>query len=374
MEQVTLTYCDEEFSPEWDAFVDSSNGGICQTSLWAAYKKTSGWLSFRFYIKKGNDIIAGCQISIITIRFLGKIGYIQLGACIKEKTPEIINLVIAEIKKFAHKNKLLYICIAPNHTDIDIISYLESEKFTPQKDGFPPDLKIKATLLLDLTPSVDDILSQMKSSKRKHIRKGLKNDILFREGTREDLSVFFDLSVFTAKKYSSDPPFKTLEDLYYIWDLLSPNKWIHLHLGIVEGKVICADISYSIGNTFQATNWGWNNEYGNYNITEVFHWKLIQWAKEKGYKYFDFVQVDMKSVKVILSNENDDSIKSGKFYGPTLFKMQFGGSVVEYPKVYNYFPGKFKQFLLHRIIGNIMGWIDLNSIIGLIYRVFSKSK
>ena len=370
---IQIEYFTDKVDNDWDSFVNEINGEIHQTSLWAEYVKFSkGWHNHRIVLKRGNDIIAGSQIKIINVRFLGKIGYIQFGPYIKEKTPEIITMMIDEIKNVARKNRFVYLTVAPNYLDNDIVPYLEAANFKIKKSELYPRMKINATLLLDLTPPADDLLNQMGSLRRKNINRGLKKDIQFVEGTRNDLEIFFELSNFTAKKYGSYPEIHRLEDLYKIWDLLSPNKWVHLHLGVVEGKTSCASLSFSIGDTFQGRFWGWNGENSNYCITEVFQWKIILFAKEKGYKYFDFVQLDLECAKAISEDKIDDAIKSRRFYGPTWFKMQYGGFVVEYPKVYSYFPNKIKKIIVCDIIVNLMGRVNLNGIIKFIYKAFKK--
>ena len=75
---IKIEYFTDKIDSTWDVFVGEINGDIYQTSSWADYAKNHKcWLNHRFCIKKGNDIIAGCQINIIAIRFLGKIGYMQ---------------------------------------------------------------------------------------------------------------------------------------------------------------------------------------------------------------------------------------------------------------------------------------------------------
>ncbi|MDR2926672.1 MAG: peptidoglycan bridge formation glycyltransferase FemA/FemB family protein [Cytophagaceae bacterium] len=354
---------------EWDAFVDKTGGDIHQTSLWSEYEYNSkNWRGYRFIVKNENNIVAGCQISIITIRFLGQIGYVQMGPCVNEKSSDTINIVIDELKKFSRKNRLLYLIIAPNFKDADIVPHLELKKFIVKKQSLPPAPRLDATLLLDLALSEDALLAQMKSMRKRNIRKGLTMPVQFKEGSRKDLKTFYDLSVITANRHKAAPGISTLEGLYMIWDLMSPYGCIYLHEGVVEGETVCGALSFAFGNTFQYTYWGWNCKYNDYYISDVFQWNLIRYAKEKGYKYYDFVQLDLECVKAISSKSDvPDSIKQKNFYGPTLFKMQFGGSIVTYPSIYAYFPNRMKFFLIHKIAGSILARINLKSVINFIY-------
>ena len=367
--EIKVEYFIDTIDHNWDAFVDEMDGEIHQTSVWAEHVKLSkGWHNHRFCIKRGNDIIAGCQFRIIEISFLGKVGYVQLGPCLKEKTPKVMKMVVKEIKKTAHKKNFLYLAIAPNYVDNDIVPYLEAAKFKIKKSELHPHYIMGATLMLDLTQSVEDLFAQLKSTKRKNIRKGLENNIQFKVGARNDLETFYDLTVATAKKFGSDAATNKLEDLYDMWDLLYPKGWINLHLGIVEGQASCASLSITIGETFQDKYWGWDLKYGDLFITDVFQWTLIKWAKENGYKYYDLVGIDLPSAEAILAKNITDSIKSSKFYGPTFFKMTFGGFIVKYPETYTYFPSKIKKILIHQIAEHK----NFKRIISVIYKLLNK--
>ncbi|MDR2926624.1 MAG: peptidoglycan bridge formation glycyltransferase FemA/FemB family protein [Cytophagaceae bacterium] len=376
VENMTVEYRNSGVDSEWDAFAGETNGDIRQTSLWGEYEFFSkGWTVCRFVVKKENNIIAGCQISIITIRFLGRIGYIQMGPCMKEKSPDTIGFIIDELKNFARKNKLLYLIIAPNYPETDIVQHLESNNFVVKKAVLPPTPKLEATLLLNLTLTEDELLKQMKKGRKQNIRKGLEMPVEFKKGEREDLETCFNLLEATAKRYNSYPEINTLDRLYKLWDLMRPHEWIDLHLGIVDGETVCCTISYAFGNTFQCSYWGWNGKYANYNISDVFDWCLIRYAKEKGYKYYDLVQLNLECANAISSNDDvPDAIKQKHFYGPTLYKMRFGGSVVTYPKIYAYYVNRLKYFFIHKVAGFMIEHLNTGFIVGFFYRLSRKRK
>ena len=352
----TIEYCNKTINEEWDKFVSENDGDIAQTSAWADYEmRFKGQTSKRFLIKEGNEIVAGCQIKIINYRFIGSIGNINRGPCVKRNTPEIHKLIVEGIKKITKEQKLLYTVISPNYYEDEFASFLSIKTFYKKPIEIPPysNRYLKSTLLIDLSSSVEDLFDQMKKGRKKCIRKGLKSPIEVVVGGRDDLETFYELVLATNKRFNTTNPLVTsLEDVHTQWDLLSPNKWITLHLGKVNGEIICASLTYSFGKTFRNYHWGWNGEYSEYNVSDVIDWNTIQWAKENGFKYYDFVQVDYESAQVIQSGEPiPDSIKQRELFGATYYKMQFGGFLKNYPDSYVYYPNKLKYFLVH-IFGN----------------------
>ena len=359
---------------EWDDFIDSLEGDIHQTSRWAKYEsETKGWQCFRFYVKNKNEIIGGCKISIINVGNIIKIGYAQCGPFVKTKTPQIYNIIVNEIKSFTKKHRLLYSVVAPNFSDKAIAGVLESNNFHKKGKILPPEIVVDTTLMLNLTPSIEEIFGQMKDERKKKIKKGLKAPLNVRIGNRDDLKSFFELSSKTSLKFDNTPMIDSLSKLHSLWDVFGEKEQIAIFLGEVEGKVICACLVFIFGNTFSDYYWGWNGEFSKYEIPSVIRWETIKWAKENGIKNYDFVQIDRESTNAILSQEPiPESISKKAFFGPTFFKLKFGGDIVPYPDNYVYYPNKIKFVLIHKIGMFIITHVSINKIISPLYKLLGK--
>ena len=359
MSKFEIVYCHEKINSGWDAFVDGINGDVRQTSAWANYEFIyQGWRAIRFYVKNEKTIVAGCQISIVNDLLLGNIGLVRRGPCFKIKTPEVINLVVKEIKKNVQILNLSYLMINPDYQEHDLAPFLESEEFGSKFPNIPP-YKYSPyyhTSFLDLSLSSDDLLNQMKSDRRKGIRKGLKGPLEVKLGGRDDLKVFYDLYNFTVANHKYTDPItqKTIDwfpsiapdEVYHIWDELSPRGWIKLFLGIVEGEIICANLVFTFGKIFRTSNWGWNGKYGEYHISDAIHWEMIQWAKTNGFQYYDFCQIDPTIAEAYHSSEPmPEALKAKNFYGPTMFKLRFGGNIITYPGLYVCYSDKMKHLI-----------------------------
>ena len=354
-----IEYCHKKINTEWDAFVNENDGDISQTSVWGNYDfQYKGWRNIRFFITSGGNIVAGCQINIINDHLLGDIGLVQYGPCFKIKTPEVMRLVVQEFKKNVQILDLAYLMLFPDYREHDLTPFLKSENFEPKLPYLPPYriTTIKDdTLFLDLTLTTDDLLKQMKSMRRRGIQKGLKSPFKVKHGARDDLKGFYDLYNCTVARHPyTDPSTKktidwyplidSYEELCRIWDELSPYGWIRLFLGTVEDEVICGALAHPFGKTFRYYHWGWNGKYGEYHISDTIQWEMIRWAKENGFQQYDFCEIDKIVAEAFLSSEPmTEDVTTRYFYGPTMFKLQFGGYVVNYPGIYVFYSDKIKH-------------------------------
>ena len=356
-----IEYCYQKTNTEWDDFVNDNDGDIAQTSAWGNYDfHYNNWENTRFFVKSEGSIVAGCQINIVKDNILGNIGLVQYGPCFKSKTPELMHLIAKELKNSIQRLNLLYLIVATNHKEHDLIPYLENEKFESRFPNTPPyriTTLTDSTLYIDLTLSEDEILKQMNRNRKRGIIKGLKSPFKVSEGVRDNLKVFYDLyNDIVARRPFTDPITKvtvdwyplidTFEELCRIWDELDSRGWIKLYLGTVNEEIICGIIVFPFGNVFRSYHWGYNDKYAEYHISDTMHWELIKKAKELGFKYYDFVDIDPDVAQAFLSSEPiSEEIKAKYFYGPTTYKLQFGGQIVNYPERYVFYSDKMKQWI-----------------------------
>ena len=356
-----IKYCHEKINPQWDTFVNEVNGELLQTSAWANYEyKFFGYNAIRFFVKSEDNIVAGCQITIIGDELLGNIGLVRSGPCFKTKTPELMSLMVKEMKNCIETLNLTYLMVAPDYTEHDLVPFLKNEKFESKFLNIPPyriTTTKDTTLVLDLSLPTDELFNQMTSMRKRGIKKGLKSPVQVKLGGRDDLKVYYDLYEFTSSKHKYiDPvtnvtrPFyptkESHEEICKIWDELVPNGWSKLFLGTVEDEVICGALVFTFGETFRYANWGWNLKYPEYHISDFIQWEMIQWAKANGFQYYDFCQIDRKVAEAYRSSEPmPEELKNTDFYGPTIFKLQFGGNMLKAPGEFFYYSEKMKHLM-----------------------------
>lgn len=351
---LSAVYCRNRTNPKWDEFVQQYDGDIQQTSAWTSIYANDGVEILRFYLTDGNAIVGGAQILKTPVPFMGHIGVIQQGPCVCNDSVEIHDRLFIEAREIAAKEGLKYIAVIQNYNTLNGIDSLIKLGFKLKPSHLPPNPIVKSTLILDLGQPLDSILANMKKGRRKSIQKGLTSPIEHKMGGREDLETFFNLMLDTCRRRKSKPLVDSLDLFYKVWDSLAPSGLLVLHLTLVESKAVCASLGLTCGNTYKNWFWGWNGEYANYNISDVTDWKTIVWAKQAGFRYYDFVHIDRTSAEAIESDQPiAPEVKTRSHFGSTFYKMQFGGKVIHYPEIFCYYPNKINYFILH-LIGGII--------------------
>ena len=133
----------------------------------------------------------------------------------------------------------------------------------------------------------------------------------------------------TCKRQNVTPNPSSVEILKKIWELFSSAKRIKLFFLEYENRIITGCLVFLYQDKFYPWKIGWSGESKHIKPNDAIHWLMILWAKEHGYKYYDFGSVDIDHAKSIHSN---GSIPPEIRSTPSYFKLSFGGDVVYLPK------------------------------------------
>jgi lipid II:glycine glycyltransferase (peptidoglycan interpeptide bridge formation enzyme) len=357
MDTISVEICNKDINSEWDSFL-AKIPAVCyeQSSVWAKTSQLGGWDTHRILIRDKGVIVCGAQIFLLKIPVFGRIGNIVQGPCVNGAAESHIDILVKEIKKYIRRNKVIYLNIDVAYNLPDLPIKLIHHGFEPRMTKLPPQPLIESTLVINLSQELDTIMANFKSGRRKSIRSGLKQPIDIRVGTRDDIELFYNLMLQTCERRKTKPLYPFLNFYYELWDNFTPNGWMVMHIAETEGKPICASLSFTMGDTFRNCLWGWSGEFNHLNVSDVIDWKTICWAKENGFKYYDFVQLDVPSARAFLAGGDiSDEIKAREHYGATFYKMRFGGEVIFYPGTYTFFPNKVVRYFSYLFCKWILG-------------------
>ena len=312
--------------PEWDLFLSNRHGGVLeQTCLWARAKAVYGWRPIRFIVKDQNKIVAGFQILKRRILKFGNIGYISKGPVFWEYVGnnELIPIVFDQIKQVARQNRIHILIIHSPVSNDDVISQLEALDFKPTKLVSV----VKASLVIDLSLSVNEILKQMAPGRRGEIRQGLRKEIKIRSGTKADIPVFFDLmkKICDRRGIKPNPPDERF--FYKLWSERHPETKIKLFLAVYNDEVIAGSWNIGFGNVMRFWKIGWSGKYSKLRPTQLLYWKSIKWAKNQGYSYFDFCSISKEAARRMLA---DIPITQKDVDGISWYKLRYGGKPILY--------------------------------------------
>lgn len=152
---------------------------------------------------------------------------------------------------------------------------------------------------------------------RQDINRGKRRGVSVRVADRkQDVSTFYELFVQTSRKHGMPPQPYELFDI--MWDVLRPQQMLHLFLAVLNDRVINALLCFTFRDVLSVGYVGTDYRFLRYHPVKVTDWAAIEWACDRGYGLFDFLQSHVK---------ND---------GLRWYKRSFGA--VERPVAYYYYP------------------------------------
>lgn len=327
---------DEINAPDWDAFLTSVPGGHhVQTSLWGQVKSLLGWRSIRIVATHQGQIMAGAQLLLRSMPFIGTVAYLTKGPVCALGDISVAELIIDDVCRFSRARHVQLLAIQPPDNGHAMSQMLSTRGFHPSSLELAPT----ATVLIDLAPDLNDILAQMKRQTRQNIRRGERQGISIHEGTKDDLHDFYELYKATSQRQE----FPVYPEEYYarMWQVFEPHGYIKLLLAKYGTEVVSALLLVPFGNTVIAKILGWSGLHGDCRPNEAVFWASIQWAKSHGYLCYDFEGINPIGAKAVL---NGKTLPESLRHSPDFFKLGFGGQVVLYPEAYN------------RVSNPIMSW------------------
>ncbi|MFA6305427.1 MAG: peptidoglycan bridge formation glycyltransferase FemA/FemB family protein [Candidatus Gracilibacteria bacterium] len=330
----------------WDEFVNNHPvGSIHQSSAWARFqgaikgrgqywiialtddketKKTSpkilgGTVVIRHKMPKGYSWFYGSRGPLLDYENLSE----------KEINAQV-SLLMDEITKLAKQEKSIFL-----RFDMPILASARKtdllfKNFKKIKEGFYP----QDTLVLDLTKSEEELLSEMKPKGRYNIKLAEKKGIKIEKYTEKDTSrealnkAIDDFYELLGDTTARDGFTRHPKEVYAAMiENLTPQKTNyktpHPPQGILYiakyGEIpVAGMIAVSHKDTTTYYYGASSNEYRNTMAPYLLQWHAIKEAKKDGFKCYDFMGI---------SPENDEK---HKLSGVTDFKNKFGGTRITY--------------------------------------------
>ena len=204
-----------------------------QTINWGELKEENNWKMHLLGVKEDKKIVAATLLLSKTIKFGKKMFYAPRGFLIDYNNLELLKFFTEEVKKYAKKEKAIFIKIDP------YISYQERdlegkivEDGKNNKEAFNNLVSLgykhfgfnlmQETLQprwIFITPSkdttVDDVMKNMDAKTRQILRKNERNKITTREISYEELDKFKDIMAHTGERRDFiDRPLSYYQEMY----------------------------------------------------------------------------------------------------------------------------------------------------------------
>lgn len=309
----------------YNAFVASSPlADVLQAWEWGEVKRRSGWTPRRFIVEDGDAIIAAAQVlGRRPVRPAPPLLYAPRGPVFDASTPEALDALVAAIRERAANAFVLKAdpAIEPGSAEAKAI---EHAGFAIASEAGFGGVQPKAVMVLDLEPTEEELLANFRSKWRYNVRVAERKGVEVARVGREELPAFYEILVETARRdgflIRGRPYFETL------FDQLEPAGQIAMFLARFEDKPIAGALCMGFGPRLTYVYGASSNEHRNVMPNHLMQWHMIRWAREKGYKIYDFRGV---------SPVRDGKPVEEHLAGLNRFKEGFGARYVEYAGTYD---------------------------------------
>jgi peptidoglycan pentaglycine glycine transferase (the first glycine) len=228
---------------EWNALIASlPNPHLLQTWEWSQVKAKYGWEPFPFVWEPETggreSVIAAAMILKRTISIGGftarlSVLYAPKGPLMDWGNGALRRRVLDDLQQFAKRQDAIFLKIdpdvlvgmgVPQGEDEVIDNGGQAVRSALERRGwvFSSDqVQFRNTVLIDLSPSEDEILAHMKQKTRYNLRLAMKKDVVIRPGTQTDWPLLYQMYAETSVRDG----FVIRDEGYYrtVWGTFMPS-------------------------------------------------------------------------------------------------------------------------------------------------------
>lgn len=307
------------------------SGSFLQSILWRDFLDKQHKINWQINIsnKKG-EIFLSCLLYENKLPFAKSYLYAPKGPVLKSDLSlsdkqELLALFFSKTRDLEIETKTqeeIFLQIEPSEEIKNFFQIQNASSVQPQDTSF---------LILNKEPK--EMLANMHQKTRYNImlasKKEVRVEILAKT---EDLEIFLNLNKKTANRQN----ITTHANNYYslLWQTLLEHKTGKLFVAYYDNKPVAANLIIFWENTATYLHGASDYEYRQTMAPYLLQWEAIKFAKEQGFKYYDFWGI-----------APEDNSKPN-WNGFTRFKKGFGGTDWHSPtaQVFVYNPGQYKLY------------------------------
>ncbi len=365
----------QSFTPElgnWNSLIAQlPEPHFLQTSEWAQVKANYDWQPMPFVWYEGETVVAAAMIlkRALSIRgFAARLSvlYAPKGPLMDWADDSLRERVLGDLQDLAKKQGAIFIKLDPDvvlgmgipATDGEIAS---AEKL-PRNDKsvgekwqealsqrgwlYSDDqIQFRNTVLIDLSPSEDDMLMRMKSKTRYNIRLAAKKGVSVRVGTPDDWTMLYKMYAETSVRDG----FAIRDENYYrhVWQTFNQPETLNLPtceplIAEVEGKPVAAIVVFYFGKRAYYVYGMSTTKHRNKMPTYLLQWEAMKRAKARGCTVYD------------LWGAPEVFDESDSMWGVFRFKEGLGGEVLRTLGAWDYAPNPFWYKLYTEVIPRVL--------------------
>jgi len=291
----TVDHVNEDHWSNLLRMFDDAN--LYQTPAYGRHFRGGDNLSY-IIIKKNEKVVSMCMVRILKIPFIkGGVAYAFFGPLFRGKrhkiNPQLLNFMLKMMyEEYVMKRKLL-LRIVPNFYS----ETLNNDEQIFKSSGFHP-VKLqqkKQTVLLDLKFSLDELSSHLSRNWRRHLIRSQNYDLKISEGTGlEKFDIFMKIynEMILRKKLKhplDSSTFRCIQKELPNWQKM------RIMIGSDNSGPVAGIIVSALGNTGIYIMGATNTRGLKTDCSYLLQWKMIEWLKSQGYRWYDLGGIDKKN-------------------------------------------------------------------------------
>ncbi len=232
------------------------------------------------------------------------------------------NRFFEEAEKIAEQEKSVFLKIDPASSEFGVRSSEQEEvnsQLPTPNSQLSHSIQPSKTIILDLTQSEDHLLASMHPKTRYNIRLAERRGVRISNGKWKMENGKFDDFYFLLRETSKRDGFHLHDRAYYenMLAVCSDEFSNELFCAEYRGQALAVALVnfYTPSHAATYVHGASSVAHRDLMAPHLLHWRIIQEAKKRGFRYYDFWGIDER-----------------KWPGLTRFKKGFGGRAVEYPE------------------------------------------
>jgi lipid II:glycine glycyltransferase (peptidoglycan interpeptide bridge formation enzyme) len=299
----------------WEDFITKQDeANFLQSWRWGEFHRNLGKKVEYIGLFHGEKNLIGVMLMVVEAARRGRYLTVAGGPLIDWNNKDLVGAAVNGMKETAARNKCAFVRIRPQAVEsAEIMQTLARAGFKKA----PMHLTADLTNQLDLSPSEDELLANMRKSTRYEIRKAEKENVRIETSLNvNDLREFYSIQLDTAKRQGFVP---------FSYEFLSEQFKVFAEAGssllykAYHGKTLLAEAFIIFYGNEAVYHYGASTDEGRkYPGAYLIQWEAIKEAKKRGIKRYNFWGV------VPLTETRH------RFFGVSIFKRGFGGREVQY--------------------------------------------
>jgi peptidoglycan pentaglycine glycine transferase (the first glycine) len=332
----------------WDTFVANHPAGhLLQTWAWGELKARFGWQAIRLALVESEHILAGTQVLFRSVPPAFSIAYVPKGPLVDWTQRPQANAFLAGLHRLCRSQHSILLKIEPHASNSDVL------RDTISRYGFVVShfsVQPPRTILVDLTPTEENILATMKQKTRYNIRLATRKGVTIHHGTSRDLPTFYRLMQITSQRDRFG--IHSLDYFHTAFELFTPDR-AALLLAEVQEEPVAGLMVFMHGSTAYYLFGASSNTHREKMPTYLLQWEAMRWAKAHGCQSYDLWGIPDADEATLESEFVAHGETSAGLWGVYRFKRGFGGQVTRAVSTFDFVYNRplywiYRQWMIRR--------------------------